>query len=302
MPHIPVLLTEAIDFIFNLPDGLYLDATAGQAGHSKEIIRRLNPKGRLISIDLDPLAVQELIQISADYSNWTIMQKNFAHIKELLQHTHQQKFDGIIADLGISSAALDNPQTGLSFQSDGPLDSRFDRIGNPLTAQMLLNQSSEKELAQILVEYGEVPYAAKIARAIKIHKPQSTLQLAQIVEQSAQTKNKQKLLAQVFQALRIKVNRELDNLTDFLQALPLCLNSGGRAAVIAYHSLEARLVKDFFYRESQTCVCPPEYPLCLCHHLPSFKLLTKRAVTPSKAEIETNPRSRSAKLRSVERL
>jgi len=277
-----------------------MDGTGGLGGHSKEIIRRLSKTGRLITLDLDITAVKAMQEKAAKYPNWTVKQGNFSRVKELVVSAGGEKFDGIILDLGISSFALEDGERGLSYKEEGPLDLRFDREGNIVTGLMVLEQSSEKELTDILRKYGEVTTAGRIARSIKTERPQTTVQLARIVERFAGRAKREKLLSQVFQALRIKVNRELENLAEFLEDLPDCLKPGGRAAVISFHSLEDRMVKEFFLRESKDCLCPAEYPVCVCGHKAKFWILTKKAVRPSAGEIAANVRGRSAKLRCVE--
>jgi 16S rRNA (cytosine1402-N4)-methyltransferase len=299
--HQPVLIRETLKLLFSTPNGVYFDGTGGSGGHAWELVNRLKLPGRLLILDLDPLALDNLKSRFSSFANVDIIQENFSNLKTVLTHLKIEKLCGAILDLGLSSLLLEQPR-GFSYRLDSPLDMRFNPQIAGKTAQELLNTASEAELAHILRSYGEVSNADKIAKAIKQKSPQSTSELARIVARFAYPHLKEKILSQVFQAVRIAVNSELDNLRKFLQDIPAVMEPGGRLTIISYHSLEDRIVKEFFRRESRNCICPPGFPKCLCGHQASFKILTSHAVKPSPMEIKSNPRARSARLRAGERL
>ncbi len=290
----PVLLEEAIRFLRILPGGTYVDATLGLAGHSLEIARRLGPEGHLIAFDRDPEAIEtaeaRFTELRAELKDQTpritIHAEAFA---ELAKRTEPRSLDGILADFGVSSLQLDTAQRGFSFQADAPLDMRMDpRSG--VTAEQVVNQAGEEELANLIYEFGEERRSRRIARAIVRARPvTTTAQLARVVASSAPAIKSDRIhpATRVFQALRIYVNGELDQITALLQQAPKLLRSGGRMVAISFHSLEDRIVKDAF-REGRTSG--------------TWQVLTPKPVTATELEIRGNPRSRSAKLRAAERM
>ena len=302
--HIPVLLAECIDGLAIRPDGIYLDGTAGGAGHSKEIAACLTT-GRLIALDQDPDAVaaasQRLEGLPA-----TVVQSNFRYADRALAQLGVDGLDGVLLDLGVSSHQLDEVSRGFSYQGDAPLDMRMSQSGP--TAADLVNTASRAELCRILKEYGEEPYAWQIAGKIVAARAEqpilTTLQLAEIVAAAVPPAERRKAknpARRTFQAIRIAVNSELDALNEGLDAIFDCLAPGGRLCVITFHSLEDRLVKNKFRRWAQRCTCPPEQPICTCGGVAKAKLITRKPIEADAAELETNRRSRSAKLRVLEK-
>ena len=292
--HVPVLLTETMEFLTVHPGSTIADCTLGLAGHSAEIVRRLGPKGRLIAFDRDPealtLAREKLDEVSSELGNQApqimLIGEPFSSIA---QHIAPGTLDGLLADFGVSSMQLNEAPRGFSFMADGPLDMRMDtRRG--LTAERVVNEANERELADLIYEYGEERRSRRIARAIVRGRPvTTTAQLARIVAQAAPAMKQDRIhpATRTFQAIRIVVNRELDEIRDLLEAAPRLLKPSGRIALISFHSLEDRLVKDSL-REGA--------------HKGIWSLLTKKPVTAGEEEIEDNPRSRSAKLRAAEKL
>lgn len=301
MLHRPVLKSETIDLLINRRDGIYFDGTCSTGGFSIEVLKRLDENGRLIASDLDPYALKVASQRLREYHNVTIIQSNYAEIDELLPRLGIEKLDGALLDLGVSSFALEDADRGFSHRFQAPLDLRFNPESAQPTAAQAIETLSIDELASILHRYGELPNFRKIARAIKKSSPQTTTELAEIAVKFAPPAHREKTLAKVFQALRIFVNDELANIGDFLDKSPRILAPGARLAILAYHSLEDKIVKDFFRRESQDCICPPGVPVCCCGHKAAFRTLTPHPVKASEREIESNPRARSVRLRVVEK-
>lgn len=304
--HKPVLFTETVDALQIRPDGVYVDGTAGGGGHSAAIAARLSEGGRLICIDQDPDAIAVLQKRLGGLPQVTIVQENFAHIDTVLSNLEIPGADGILVDLGVSSHQLDTPERGFSFHTDAPLDMRMSQQGT--TAAELVNTLDERSLARILSEYGEERYARSIARNIvraREKEPlETTLQLADLVKASMPAASRREgghPARRTFQALRIAVNGELDMLSAGLDAMFERLNPGGRLAAITFHSLEDRMVKQRFASWCEGCVCPPDFPVCVCGRTPRARLPFK-VKGPSAQELEANPRSRSAKLRAVEKL
>ena len=302
--HIPVLLAECIDGLAIRPDGIYLDGTAGGAGHSKEIAARLTT-GRLIALDQDPDAVaaasQRLEGLPA-----TVVQSNFRYADRALAQLGVDGLDGVLLDLGVSSHQLDEVSRGFSYQGDAPLDMRMSQSGP--TAADLVNTASRAELCRILKEYGEEPYAWQIAGKIVAARAEqpilTTLQLAEIVAAAVPPAERRKAknpARRTFQAIRIAVNDELSAVDELLQAAIPRLNPGGRLCVITFHSLEDRLVKNKFRRWAQRCTCPPEQPICTCGGVAKAKLITRKPIEANTQELEENRRSRSAHLRVLEK-
>uniref|UniRef100_UPI003FEEA293 16S rRNA (cytosine(1402)-N(4))-methyltransferase RsmH n=1 Tax=Candidatus Fimivicinus sp. TaxID=3056640 RepID=UPI003FEEA293 len=299
--HKPVLFTETVDALQIRPDGVYVDGTAGGGGHSAAIAARLSEGGRLICIDQDPDAIAVLQKRLGGLPQVTIVQENFAHIDTVLSNLEIPGADGILVDLGVSSHQLDTPERGFSFHTDAPLDMRMSQQGT--TAAELVNTLDERSLARILSEYGEERYARSIARNIvraREKEPlETTLQLADLVKASMPAASRREgghPARRTFQALRIAVNGELDMLSAGLDAMFERLNPGGRLAAITFHSLEDRMVKQRFASWCEGCVCPPDFPVCVCGRTPRARLPFK-VKGPSAQELEANPRSRSAKLR-----
>ncbi|MDE0084098.1 MAG: 16S rRNA (cytosine(1402)-N(4))-methyltransferase RsmH [Candidatus Poribacteria bacterium] len=313
--HIPVLRNEILEFLKPKPTGIYVDATIGLGGHSLWILKKTHPTGRLIGIDLDAsaLAIAEK-RLHAFKERLSLIHGNFAQLEQLLETHGINEVDGILLDLGVSSLQLNTPDRGFSFQHLGPLDMRMDER-TPISAGQIINDSTPDKLIKIFKEYGEERYAKRIVRNIVAARSErpitSTLQLAGIVENAYFTKDKRsKTPAQntqkgskihpatrVFQALRIAVNAELDNLALGLNAAVTLLKPGKCLCVISFHSLEDRIVKRQFQQLAKTCICPPKTPICICEHQQVLQIVTNKPVLPSTSEIQTNPRARSAKLR-----
>ena len=303
--HIPVLLNETIEGLAIRENGIYVDGTAGGGGHSAEILRRLK-SGRLISIDQDPDAIQTLTERFKKNENSIIIKGNFADMKELLAHRGLHRVDGVLLDIGVSSHQLDTPERGFSFHEDAPLDMRMSRKGT--TAAELVNMLPFEELRRILFEYGEEKYAGSIAKGIlaaREQKPiETTLQLAEIVKANVPQRVRRDghPARKTFQAIRIAVNDELGVLRRGLEGAFELLGSGGRLAVITFHSLEDRLVKQQMAAWCQSCTCPKDFPVCVCGNKPKAKLVHKKPVCANETELTINPRARSAKLRICEKL
>ena len=307
--HKPVLLDECLEALAIRPDGIYLDGTLGRAGHSLEIVRRLTGGGRLIGVDRDETALAAAEERLAEYRDRvSLVHSNFSAIHEILDSLGLEKIDGMLFDLGVSSPQLDDAQRGFSYMHDAPLDMRMDRTAS-LTAYDVVNTWSYEELRRILFTYGEERYAPLIAAAIerkRQEKPiETTLELADIIRNAMPAKalkEKQHPAKRSFQAIRIAVNDELGAVEKLMQAAPARLKKGGRLCVISFHSLEDRIVKTSMQEAAKGCTCPPEFPVCVCGKKPLMKLITRKPVVSQTAELEENPRARSAKLRIAEKL
>ncbi|MDZ7373878.1 MAG: 16S rRNA (cytosine(1402)-N(4))-methyltransferase RsmH [candidate division KSB1 bacterium] len=304
--HVPVLLKEAVDLLVWDAQGRYVDATIGGGGHADEILSRLRPPGKLLGIDWDPDAIQIVARRFLDRKDQvTIVCGNFADLDRIAMEQALAPVHGVLFDLGVSSWQIDRPERGFSFDRDGPLDFRMDPR-QKLTAFELVNRAPAEHLERMIREYGEERYAARIARLIverRAAQPISTTrQLAQIVRTAVRGPHVAKSLARVFQAIRIAVNRELENLERGLAAAESVLCPGGRVVVISYHSLEDRTVKQFFRAGERRCVCPPEAPVCRCGRPGRLRVLTRRPIRPSEDEVRRNPRARSARLRAAEKV
>ena len=305
--HRPVLLNECIQALNIRPEGVYVDGTLGRAGHSREIARRLTT-GRLICVDRDQAALEAAEERLAQWRDRvTLVHSNFDQIDRILNELSLSGADGMLFDLGVSSPQLDDSTRGFSYMADAPLDMRMDQSGG-MTAAEVVNQWPQEELRRILYQYGEERYAPQIAAAIvrrRQDRPiQTTMELAQIVREAMPAralKEKQHPAKRSFQAIRIAVNGELDALPPMLRAAVDGLNPGGRLAVITFHSLEDRIVKRTLAELARGCVCPPEFPVCVCGKKPQVRLVTRKPVTAGGAELEENPRARSAKLRVAEK-
>ena len=302
--HQPVLLQEAIEALQVQPGKRYVDCTLGHGGHAQAILRRSQPGGKLLGIDADSEAIRVSKSRLINYAESVIMvNDNFVNLETICRENNFLPVQGILFDLGISSAQIEEPWRGFSFQQDGPVDMRFSQ-GQELTAADIINILSEDKLAELIRSYGEERYSQQIAKHIVRHRPiPTTLALASVIEHAVGgRKGKIHPATRTFMALRIATNRELENLTIALKQAISCLDPNGRLVVISYHSLEDRLVKQIMKQESIGCVCPPKIPECICGHTPTLKLISKKVITPSPGEIEANSRSRSAKLRVAERI
>ena len=305
--HISVLLEETIAALAIRPDGIYVDGTAGGGGHSSRIAQQLTT-GRLIALDKDPDAVAAATARLAPYGERAmVLQRDFADVAQVLGELGIPAVDGILLDLGVSSHQLDTPERGFSYQHDAPLDMRMSQKG--LSAYDLVNTMEEKGLAEIIRRYGEEKFAARIAARIVEARRQgpveTTGQLAQIVKEAIPAAARREgghPAKRTFQALRIAVNDELDNLSRCLDTAFDCLAPGGRFAVITFHSLEDRITKQAFAGYCRGCTCPPDFPVCVCGKKPRARLVTRKPVEASAQELEENNRSRSARLRVIERL
>lgn len=303
--HIPVLLEECIDGLCIKPDGIYVDGTAGGAGHSLEIAKRLTT-GRLISLDKDPDAVKTASERLSGYPA-TVVESDFRNMRGVLDDLGVVAVDGILLDLGVSSYQLDNPERGFSYNADAPLDMRMS--GSGLSAGELLNTFSVEEMTKIFRDYGEERFAYRIAvniDAARSKKPlESTFELVDIIRASIPAAARREgghPAKRVFQAIRIAVNSELDALTDCIDSAFSKLNADGRFAIITFHSLEDRAVKQAFANLCRGCSCPPDFPICVCGKKPQAKLINKKPVEAGEDELSRNPRSKSAKLRVLRRL
>ena len=302
--HVPVLLKEAIEGLQAQPGGYFIDCTVGLGGHATAILERILPQGKLLGIDADSEAIRVAKAKFGDYSAVvSLVDNNFANLEAICSKYKFYPVDGILFDLGVSSMQLDTAQRGFSFQREAPLDMRFDPR-QELTVADIVNTFSEQELAHTIKEYGEEHHSRRIAQHIVQNRPiTSTVQLAQVVKQVLGHKHARIHPAtRTFMALRIAVNRELENLKVALEQTINLLRFRGRLVVISYHSLEDRLVKEFMRREASSCLCPPGTIVCRCGHVPTLKLISRKVIRPTSLEIESNPRSRSAKMRIAERL
>jgi len=301
--HKPVLLDKVIEYLIIEKSGTYFDGTVGGGGHSKEILKNLNNNGKLIGIDVDSDAIEiaeNNLKLYKD--NLTLKMGNYADILEILK---DKKADGILLDLGISSFQIDNPKRGFSYLTDCDLDMRMaNNLGNK--ASDIISNYSKSELTEIFKKYGEERrskiISSSIVKSRMKDKIKTSYELRKIIEKSIPNKNKIKTISRIFQSLRIEVNKELDNLENFLKTFTKTLKIGGRIVIISYHSLEDKLAKRYFKQFSKGCICPPNIPLCICGGEKLLKILTKKPVRPSRDEIKTNPRARSAKLRAAERI
>lgn len=295
-----MLFDETIESLSIKPDGVYIDGTAGGGGHSRAIAEKLTT-GRLLAIDQDPDAIKVLRERLGSFPCVRICQCNFAGMKEAAAANDVAEADGILLDIGVSSYQVDNPERGFSYHHDAPLDMRMSKQG--VSAKDIVNTFSWQELAQIFSKYGEEKYSRLIAqgivRAREKEPVETTLQLAEIIKQSVPAKacRDGHPARKTFQALRIQVNGELDRLSEGLDAAFSLLKPGGRLAVITFHSLEDRMVKQRMADWCTGCVCPPDFPVCVCGRKPKAELLRRRGIVPSEREIEENPRCRSSRLR-----
>ena len=298
--HVPVLLNEAVDALHIRPGGRYIDCTVGEGGHAAAVLQH---GGSVLGIDIDPKAIEIAQERLRPYGNMAILiNNNYANLEQIASAAGFNPAQGILFDLGFSSLQLGDASRGFSFQTDAPLDMRFDPYQS-LTAATVVNTLPEQELADIIKTYGEERRSSDIARSIVANRPLSTtIQLASVVAKTVGRRGKIHPATKTFQALRIFVNQELERLKGALRQAVNVLEAGGRLVVISFHSLEDRLVKEFFHMESQDCICPPRTPICICNHHASLRLINRKVIQPSRVEVQNNPRSRSAKMRVAERV
>jgi 16S rRNA (cytosine1402-N4)-methyltransferase len=303
--HLPVMVPEVLGVLAVHPGGRYVDATVGLGGHAEAILEAA-PGGRLFGLDQDPAALEVARERLARFGEGAVLAHgNFRELGEHARRAGFEDVDGVLLDLGVSSLQLDTAERGFSFQEDAALDMRMDP-SSELTAEEIVNDWDEEELANVIWRFGEERRSRSIARAIVARRPvRSTRELVSAIEQAVGRGRERQIhpATLTFQALRIAVNQELDSLEDALpQAHGLLDGAGARLAVISFHSLEDRMVKDYLRRESTDCLCPPRTPQCVCGHVATLRLVTRRAMRPRQAEVAANPRARSARLRAAEAL
>ena len=305
--HTPVLLNEVVSLLSPPSDGVVLDLTVGMGGHAQELLK-LIPRGRLVGLDQDADALQHAGLALKKDPRVSLYKANFADLLWVLMDLSISEVDSVLMDIGVSSLQLDTPERGFSFTHDGPLDMRMDKASGH-TAAWVVNTYPEEKLADVIFKFGEESKARRLARAIvqaRAKKPiETTLELsavAQSVIKQGEKPGEKHAATRLFQALRIEVNHELISLEKGMRKAIEFLKPGGRIAIITFHSLEDRIVKQYFKTESTDCLCPPDIPQCVCGHKATLKLVTRKAVTASEEELERNPRARSAKLRVAEKL
>jgi 16S rRNA (cytosine1402-N4)-methyltransferase len=305
--HKSVLLRESIDGLNIKPDGIYVDATLGGGGHTYEILKRVT-NGKVIGIDQDDYAIGKASEKLKDFKNFIPVKNNFHNIDEVLNELKIDKVDGILFDLGVSSFQLEIPERGFSYNHDMPLDMRMDK-NQTTTARHIVNGYEENELVRILRDYGEENWAARIAKFIVQEREyefiETTGQLVSIIKKAIPKQVRQEgshPAKRTFQAIRIEVNKELEILENTMRKAVDFLNVGGRICVITFHSLEDRIIKNTFVDLNKDCICPPEFPKCICDHRRKLKIITRKPMVPSQDELNENNRSRSAKLRIGERM
>lgn len=307
--HIPVLLNESIENLNIKKDGVYVDGTIGGAGHSSEIVKYLDSNGFLIGIDQDESAIKAAAEILTDVvCKVELVRENFSNLKYILDDFELEGFDGLLLDLGVSSYQLDEVERGFSYMHDAPLDMRMDNR-NDLTAEYIVNNYSGRSLEKIIKNYGEERWAKRIAQFIvkfrKYDEIVTTHQLVSIIKKAIPKGARiggPHPAKRTFQAIRIEVNKELDVIKGTIEAAVEKLNINGRICIITFHSLEDRIVKNTFKTLASPCICPQEFPVCQCNNEPMVKIITRKPIVPTEKEIEKNPRSRSAKLRVVEKI
>jgi 16S rRNA (cytosine1402-N4)-methyltransferase len=309
--HLPVLVDEVMSTLAPAPGSLQIDATVGGGGHTERILEATNPDGRLLGLDADGAAIARVDdRLRPRYGDRLVLrQANFRELESVAPEAGFGRVDGCLFDLGLSSYQLADTERGFGIRAGGPLDMRFDR-SRGVPASELLATLDAAELTALFRRYGEEPHAPRIARAVVTARRTAPIataeELVALIERVAPgtPRGRRRIhpATRVFQALRIAVNEELDALQEALASAVELLKPGGRLVVLSYHSLEDRIVKRFFQAERRGCVCPPEVPVCVCGHNPRLRLVTRRSVTPSRAEIAANPRARSARLRAAERL
>ncbi|MCX7876634.1 MAG: 16S rRNA (cytosine(1402)-N(4))-methyltransferase RsmH [Melioribacteraceae bacterium] len=305
MIHEPVLLKESVELLTTKLDGIYFDGTAGFGGHSSEILKRISYKGRLIATDKDNTAFNFCKNKFANESRFSIYNTSFNNIDTIAKLEFIEKFDGIFADLGVSSFQLDNVEAGFTFREDSSLDLRMNKQDG-FTASDFLNNASQEEIANVLFQFGEEKNSRIISKKIielrNKEKIISSKQIVDLIKTITPERFITKTLSRVFQALRIYINDELNELKKFLTKAVDLLADDGRIGIITFHSLEDRIIKEFFKYESLTCICPAGTPICICNKKQTLKIITKKPIVPSEEEIKSNKRSRSAKLRVAQKI
>lgn len=306
--HIPVLLNECMDGLNIKKNGIYVDCTLGGAGHSSEILKRLSKEGRLIGIDQDTDAIRAASEKLKDYNNATYVHDNFFNIEKILSDLNIDKVDGILMDLGVSSYQLDEAERGFSYMNDAPLDMRMNRE-NSVSAYEIVNNYDEDDLYKLIKDYGEEKFAKRIAAFIvnrrKDEPIKTTFELVDTIKAAIPAKFRREgphPAKRTFQAIRIEVNKELEILDKAIEDGVNRLRSGGRIAIITFHSLEDRIVKTKFKKLENPCECPKDFPICICGKKPKINIITRKPKEASSDELEINPRSRSAKLRIGEKI
>lgn len=306
--HVSVLLNECIENLNIKPDGIYVDGTMGGAGHSLEIVKKLSEKGMLIGIDRDEEALAVAKERLKEFNNVKYVHDNHDNIDEIIKNLNIKGVDGILLDLGVSSYQIDEKTRGFTYMDDGPLDMRMDK-SQKLTAEYIVNNYKEQDLARIIFEYGEEEFSRKIARNIceyrKNKKIETTGELVKIIEKSIPGKFREKNshpAKRTFQAIRIEVNNEIEPLYNTIKNSITALNSKGRLCVITFHSLEDRMVKKAYVDAEGKCTCPKDLPYCVCGNVSLGKIITKKPILPTEKEMQENSRSRSAKLRVFEKI
>ena len=306
--HVSVLLNECIENLNIKPDGIYVDGTMGGAGHSLEIVKKLSEKGMLIGIDRDEEALAVAKERLKEFNNVKYVHDNHDNIDEIIKNLNIKGVDGILLDLGVSSYQIDEKTRGFTYMDDGPLDMRMDK-SQKLTAEYIVNNYKEQDLARIIFEYGEEKFSRKIARNIceyrKNKKIETTGELVKIIEKSIPGKFREKNshpAKRTFQAIRIEVNNEIEPLYNTIKNSITALNRKGRLCVITFHSLEDRMVKKAYVDAEGKCTCPKDLPYCVCGNVSLGKIITKKPILPTEKEMQENSRSRSAKLRVFEKI
>lgn len=304
--HIPVLYQETLDNMITDKNGVYVDCTLGGGGHSEGILKELSEDGKLISIDQDQQAIDFAKKRLEKYgTKWKVFKSNFENIDSVVYMAGYDKVDGILMDIGVSSTQLDDPERGFSYRYDTKLDMRMNR-SNPLSAYEVVNEYSEEDLSRIIYTYGEERYSRRIARLIcekRTEKPiETTGDLVEIIKKAYPSRAEKHPAKKTFQAIRIEVNRELEVLEKAITKAFNMLKPGGRLAIITFHSLEDRLVKNMFRDLCTGCKCPPELPICVCNEKPKGKLVTRKPIIPNEKELKFNNRAHSSKLRVIEKI
>lgn len=305
--HVPVLFNETLEYLITDPRGIYIDCTVGGGGHLQGIIERTEEEAVLVGIDQDGEILEKTRSRISGYANVILVKGNFRNLRDILNKLSITSADGILIDLGVSSFQLDEKERGFSYRLDDRLDMRMDAELN-ISAWDIVNKWPQEKLEQIIAEYGEERYAGRIARGIvnaRQHRSlDTTLDLVEVIRRSvpAEYKRETHPARRTFQALRIEVNQELESLKQVLPQATALLKPGGRLCVISFHSLEDRIVKEYFARESKDCLCPGKQPVCTCGHKAQLKVLTRKPVMASNSEVARNKRARSSKLRVAEKL
>ena len=303
--HEPVLLNETVNNLVMNKDGIYIDGTIGFAGHASKIISKLNNNGKLIGIDLDPYALECSNNNLSKFpkKSYSLYKGNFSDFPTIIKKIGIAKVDGLVVDLGISSYQIDSKHRGFSYRYNSNLDMRFD-FNSGISAKEFLNNIDEIDLGKIIKELGEEKQYKKIATNIVKYSKQSkmntTYDLREAIEEVSRKQHINKTLSRVFQAIRMKINDELNNLNKLLNSALKYVKSEGRIAIITFHSIEDKIVKNFFKENAISCICPHSFPLCICNHKAKLKIINKKSICPSELEIKKNPRSRSARLRIAE--